>query len=85
MPNGLPEPALSPIHPDKPEPPIELSAIWTATASGKTSVNTPRCQVLDAEMMPLRKSGGWVRYRRLDRIETKTVSVRCFRRDWRPC
>ena len=44
--NGLPEPALAPLHPDKPEPEIVKGDIWVKVATGKTNVNAPRCEIL---------------------------------------
>lgn len=82
---GTPEPALSPLHPDKPDPAIVKGDIWVKIATGKTSVNAPTCQIMNVDVEPLRRSGGVVRYRRLDCRVVDVVSVRVFRRDWRPC
>ena len=83
MPNGLPEPALSPLHPDKPEPPIVAGDVWQKIATGKTSVNAPRCKIVDYSptlrhpvgIVPAPPALG----------TTKYISERVFRRDWRPC
>ena len=45
MPNGQPEPAMQPLHPDKPEPPIVASDVWQKIATKKTSVNTPKIRI----------------------------------------
>lgn len=83
--NKTPKPAMQPLHPDKPEPPIVVGDIWIKKASCKTSVNAPTCQIMNIDIEPLRRSGGVVRYRRLDCRVVDVVSVRVFRRDWRPC
>lgn len=84
MPHGLPEPAMKPLHPNKPEPPIVAGDVWVKKASGKTSVNAPRCDVL-----AYLGSEGWrsrrVVYRVRGQTVTRRVTERTFRRDWRPC
>lgn len=37
---------MQPLHPDKPEPEIVKGDFWVKKASGKTTVNAPRCVVM---------------------------------------
>lgn len=83
MPNGIPEPALQPLHPEKPEPPIVAGYVWQKIASGKTSVNAPRIQVQ-------RTINGRIRRIAVRQVfplpgPEYTMTERVFRRDWRPC
>ena len=81
MPNGLAEPAMKPIHPDKPEPPIVAGDVWIKKASGKTSVNVPRVKVL--HYFPGNRRSVCVQH--LPGSFYTWHSERVFRRDWRPC
>jgi hypothetical protein len=92
MPNGLPEPALSPLHPDKPEPPIVTGAIWIKKASGKTSVNAPQITIFrtyadlkTVEVKPVnfRTGHGWVEGHWP--WGARSMRIEILRRDWRPC
>jgi deoxyribose-phosphate aldolase len=71
---------MQPLHPDKPEPPIERNAVWIKKASGKTSKNAPTCLVVfyqpawKGTEVTIKVSGKLRRH-----------SERVFRRDWRPC
>ena len=78
--NGTPEPAMKPLHPDKPEPPIVAGDVWIKKASGKTSVNAPTCRVLRFE--PERRIA--VRVLDLSANVERYMSESIFRRDWRP-
>ena len=80
MPHGTPEPALQPLHPDKPEPPIVVGAVWRKKASRKTTVNAPRCRV-EMVFNKGRSVRVWVR---LDDDSHREHTERVFRRDWEP-
>lgn len=86
MPNGTPEPALAPLHPDKPEPPIVAGDVWQKIATGKTNVRVPLIYITQSgdaglRVKPVNFSGkhGFVLMN--DRGIKETV----LRRDWRPC
>ena len=79
--NGIPEPSMQPLHPDKPEPAIVEGDFWQKIASGKTSVNAPKCKVLHYFPDSLRA----VCIRHLPGTFYTWHSERVFRRDWRPC
>lgn len=82
--NGTPEPALQPLHPDKPEPPIVAGEVWIKKASGKTTQNAPRCRVLSFN--PKLRAGVCVTHIWNGRDgNIQDFTERTFRRDWRPC
>ena len=76
--NGLPEPALAPLHPDKPEPPIVKGDIWVKVATGKTNVNAPRCEIL-----AYLGSEGWRARRVVYRVNRQTATHRVTKRTYR--
>lgn len=85
MPNGIPEPAMQPLHPDKPEPPIVAGDVWQKIATGtKTSKNAPRCEIIGHD--PAMRWGVAVLHINGKRAGARQdFSERVFRRDWRPC
>ncbi len=99
MPHGLAEPALQPLHPDKPDPPIVKGAIeelesarWQLKNSTKT-VNRPMCEVYFVH----RNRRGRIfkvdcralvsctgRYG-FSLIGLRTMTIGKLRREWEPC
>ena len=79
MPHGTPEPALQPLHPERPEPPIIVGAVWRKKASGKTTVNAPTCTIVFYQ--PAWKS---LEVTIKAKGITRRHSERVFRRDWEP-
>lgn len=80
---GVPEPALQPLHPEKPEPQIEPRTKWQKIATGnKTSQNAPQCEVTSydrnrrAQVRVLHTWGPLIGH-------FKDYTERVFRRDWR--
>lgn len=83
MANGIPEPALAPLYPDKPEPAIVPRMKWQKIATGKTSVNAPQCEVSSYDST--RRAQVRVLYTWGPLIGCfRDFTERVFRRDWRP-
>ena len=85
MPNGIPEPALQPLHPEKPEPPIVAGYVWQKIASGKTSVNAPKIRItqdgFEIRAKPVNFSGK----HGFTLMNERGITRNILRRDWRPC
>lgn len=90
MPNGIHDPALTPLHPPKPPPEVKERAVWKKTATSKTDAGRELVRIVrlvyrfdgppwKAVLQALNFKG-----QHFDAAGRRTITITSLRKYWEP-